>query len=222
MSEFIEYKKTLLDPSNFSSKGLLNFKNKLKLNDLSNFYKSLSVKNYDNTQFQNELQNTTLYNDNTVTKKLLFKNRSSSNRVIYKKVFENFFDIPKYKKVNNVLNLMKVLNENEFDEKVKKIHKKCQKLKLPIKNFNIKPDKIITNKINGMKNTLNFIRGVSNYSFPKIFIAKIKEENKNYKYQLKEKNFTYKPPYQTIDTIKNHMEAQNTLYFKQSYNIYHY
>ena len=133
------------------------------------------------SQNKNKILNKKL--DNKKSTSIIFdKNESIKfNNYLFGKIFRNNFR-EKTKVLNNKYNLLYSENEEQYNTTLKK-----RKNKYPILNENYSK-----NRINIIKTKINFMKGISDFSFPKIILKKLSLENKLYNELKKNKSLKNK------------------------------
>ena len=133
------------------------------------------------SQNKNKILNKKL--DNKKSTSIIFdKNESIKfNNYLFGKIFRNNFR-EKTKVLNNKYNLLYSENEEQYNTTLKK-----RKNKYPILNENYSK-----NRINIIKTKINFMKGISDFSFPKIILKKLSLENKLYNELKKNKSLDNK------------------------------
>ena len=133
------------------------------------------------SQNKNKILNKKL--DNKKSTSIIFdKNESIKfNNYLFGKIFRNIFR-EKTKVLNNKYNLLYSENEEQYNTTLKK-----RKNKYPILNENYSK-----NRINIIKTKINFMKGISDFSFPKIILKKLSLENKLYNELKKNKSLNNK------------------------------
>ena len=183
------------DPSFYSS-SYINFqfkmmnKKKSKVNSYKNFF-------FDNSASQSTEK--TMNNTNNILNlslnKIKTKIGKKSNKFALKDLsyYHSLFkkkklNKPKQKYVNNSLNLLYSENEKIFEQKVENENLEMRKKGKPIKYSS--RNKYTEILIKNIKNKLNFMNDISNFTYPKILTYKIKSfEEKIKKNKIEKKQF---------------------------------
>ncbi len=175
---------------------LKNNKNEKKYKSCSSIFSYDSDNKNDSNQNKNNDKNLLIkfflkknlsQNKNKILDKILNNKKSTSiifdknesikfNNYLFGKIFRNIFR-EKTKVLNNKYNLLYSENEEQYNTTLKKRNK------YPILNENYSK-----NRINLIKKKINFMKGISDFSFPKIILNKLSLENKLYNELKKNKS----------------------------------
>lgn len=143
---------------------------------------------------------------NILTNKIILKEQKKEEQInnIYYKIFPKHVKekyIEKDKIFNNVYNYYCCNNSEQFEEMIKKENLKRIKLSKSLIKFTLKNEEI-KNKIIMLRNKTKFIGGIINYCYPKAFIHKINQKNKQLKEQRDLLHKNYLLPPKEIDLLK--------------------
>ena len=177
---------------------------------------NLFIKNFFKKKLsQNKNKILNLLNNKKSTSIILDKNESIKyNNYLFGKIFRNIFR-ERTKVLNNKYNLLYSENEEQYNTTLKK-----RKNKYPILNENYSK-----NRINIIKKKINFMKGISDFSFPKIILNKLSLESKLYNelkknkspFNKKRKKFIL--PYLQKDKEINDINLLQTMKLQKSLTI---
>lgn len=207
------------DPSNFSNQSLLKTKKVLKTIQSN---KALLKRRYHSTPDFKEVSEIRLIKNYNKNKSMQTKNISKVKdlRFLYNKIFQNYSRPKRKKEINFEGNIIR--NEYEFVNKMKEreieLTKKGKMYGQPRSTL----IKQLLDNINTIKTKINFIEGVSNYTFPIITTDRIKHDITVLKNIKKLKNPMNLLPYQKVDYVKKLDEKVIHNSLKKSFCIYHY
>ncbi len=170
-----------------------------KTNNYINLKKIKSASNIINKKIK--LNNKTININSESQKNEFFLNNSNIEKLYYRIVL-NKFKKKKREFIPNQFNLLYCENQNQFNlfEKFKN-RRRIEKGKIAI--HHIIDNKVTNGKINYMKDTLNKVSGILNYSYPKIFLKKFSIQ-KNEKDKIKNNIFIKKSKKE--NKLKNNSE----------------
>lgn len=155
-----------------------------------------------------------------MNKKNIKQNKNYENvKYIYKQIFNKIFPVHKEELINNKLNLLYAEDENKFNERVKKLNLYLYNKGRQTINI-AKEKKQVDEQIAEIKAKIIFMRGVSNYSYPKYIIHKIQRKIHYNKENSQKKDFF--PPVEKINKIKLNKNKSFTNHLYQSINIINY
>jgi len=208
---------------------LLNNKNEKKYKSCSSIFDNNKSKNSEHNKY-NKNFNLLIYkkklseNKNKILN--ILKNKKSTsiisdknelikyNNYLFGKIFRNIFP-EKTKVLNNKYNLLYSENEEQYNSTLKK-----RKNKFPILNENYSK-----NRIDIIKKKINFMKGISDFSFPKIISNKLSLESKLFnelkknKSPINEKKKKFIIPYLQKDIEINNINLLQTIRLQKSLTI---
>ena len=160
---------------------------------------NIHKKNIVNLKILNYNKKNNFFNENNLNSK---KTEETNINFIYNKIFPKFFvNRNNYNVIDNKLNLLYAEDEAHFKNKLylknKVLLKKGKKLRKMVLDKNYSTD-----KLNEVKKTIGFIKGITDFSYPDIILqkSKLKYDIINLK---KKKAIKFKLPYQIFEERKN-------------------
>ena len=204
--DFKELKNLFLNKTERDSKiSLNNLKQKIHMLNTSKFeIKKINILNKKNNEIKSK------FNFSKIEQKR-FEN------FLYRKIFLKRFK-ERDKSFNNRLNLLYSENLSQYEKLLTKRneykHLKGNGIFIPsiYEGYSI-------NKVNEIKDKINFMKGVVDFTFPEIILFKIHFENHSTKAKQLIRNKSYKLPFEQKDEILKHMNMNKTLKLSKSFNI---
>ena len=161
----------------------------------------------------------------------LQKNKKShninfKNNLLLKKGFEDYLYgkifVERFKNreklMNNRLNL--IYSEN-IEQYQKLYSKRITNKKLEYENLfdATERENNVIGKVNYVKNTINFIKGVVDYSFPEVILYKINIESKNIKELQDKRSDSFRIPFEREDYLLKKLNKKKTEKLSKSFSI---
>ena len=161
----------------------------------------------------------------------LQKNKKShninfKNNLLLKKGFEDYLYgkifVERFKNreklMNNRLNL--IYSEN-IEQYQKLYSKRITNKKLVNENLfdATERENNVIGKVNYVKNTINFIKGVVDYSFPEVILYKINIESKNIKELQDKRSDSFRIPFEREDNLLKKLNKKKTEKLSKSFSI---
>ena len=216
---------------------------KMEIHSLYNKINKDNIKEKNNLT-NSDINNNNIYNNNLNKTQRIYKSNNLSNlplflrekaniqgteilspfckeardEFLFNKIFNSDFNrkIPKkFELINNKLNIFYAENENQYDEKLKKINNKLRlKGKRVVHEVGPTKDQVRLDKI---KTTLSFIKKIFDYSYPNMVLSKVRKTGKYHdKRALTEMNI---PPYKRAELLARKRNDILGNYLKMSINV---
>ena len=144
--------------------------------------------------------------------------KEARDEFLFNKIFNSAFNrkLPKrFELIDNKLNIFYAENENQYDEKLKKINNKLRlKGKRVVHEVGPTKDQVRLDKI---KTTLSFIKKIFDYSYPNMVLSKVRKKGKYHdKRALTEMNI---PPYKRAELLARKRNDILGKYLQMSINV---
>ena len=169
---------------NFDIKKLLSVAEKKDKNRYARLYHNITDKNNNNS----------LGNENNSK-----DNNKHNVNFIYNQIFPKIFKEHQnnYNVIDNKLNIYYAENEEQFKDNLIKKNRRLRIRGKPEKKIIIN-SKYVPDKIVEIKRKLGFLKGITDYSIPGIILEKVKQNNKRFRLNKKEKK-EFVLPFQEIN-----------------------
>lgn len=143
-----------------------------------------------------------------------------NNEFLFRKIFESKGIFRRKQKfVDNKLNIRYADTEDQYELRLSKENKKLISQGKPIKHYN-KSD-YLDKKLNFVKNKIIFMKGVVDYGYPKIAIAKIREIDKTLKERDKIETVHYYTPCKQREMNGSKRNEERKMFLTQAFKVNH-